>query len=150
MANATATITIFPYPRGFDNTQRFQIVRGTIAISAGTYPVGGIPLSWGALTNTNGAVIESIPLPSALGTNTSIFPVDVDIHSTGYVSSSAGTGPSGFIYLWDSVQGNLHIFESSNGASAASGPLIEIGAANLPGTVVNDTIQFTAFFARNN
>lgn len=151
MANSAATITIFPYPRGFDNTQRMQVVRGTIAISAGTYPLGGFPLTWGSLSNANGSVIESVPLPSATPTSTgSIKPVDVDVKSTAYTSTNYGSGPSGYIYIWDSVNGNLHIFlDYGSAASTSSGPLVEMGG-NVPGLVVNDTIQFTAYFARNN
>jgi|SRR5882672_1497229 len=147
---STATITIFPYPRGFDNTQRNQIVRGTIAISAGTYPLGGYPLTWSGLSNSNGSTIESIPIAASTPSSTGgPKPFDMDVKSTAYVSTNAGSGPSGFIYVWDSVNGNLHIFESANGSSSASGPLIEFGGP-LPGTVVGDTIQFTAYFYRNN
>lgn len=151
MANAAATITIYPYPRGIDNTQRFQVVRGTIAISAGTYPLGGFPLTWGSLSNANGAVIESIPLPASTPSSTgTVKPTDMDVKSTAYTSTNYGTGPSGYIYIWDSVNGNLHIFEDyGSAASTSSGPLVEMGG-NVPGLVVNDTIQFTAYFPRNN
>lgn len=147
MAVSTATISYFGYPRGNDNTQRNQIRRGTIAISTGgTYPPGGFPLDWSSEGN------KSIPLPSTTPSSTgTIKPIDVDVKSTGYsTQNSGGPGPSGFIYIWDSVQGNLHIFVANNafGASAASGPLIELGG-NIPNTVVTDTIQFTAVFARN-
>lgn len=146
MAVSTATISYFGYPRGNDNTQRNQIRRGTIAISTGgTYPPGGFPLDWSNEGN------KSIPLASTTPSSTgTIKPIDVDVKSTGYVNSANGTGPSGYIYIWDSVQGNLHIFQTVNGAggSNASGPLQELGG-NIPNTVVTDTIQFTAVFARN-
>ena len=71
MALATITTTIFPYPKGIDNTQRSQIVRGTFAISAnGTYPPGGFPLSWASLSNLNGETIEAIPPQSATPSST--------------------------------------------------------------------------------
>ena len=157
MAVSTATITIFGYPKGIDNTQRFQVVRGTIAVTPGDYPTvgnsgqGGYQLSWGSLSNANGAVIESVPLPAATPSSTgSIFPVEVDIQSSGYTLNQFGTGPSGFIYVWDSVKGNMHIFVTpEREVSGNSGPLIEF-AGPLSNAIVTDTIQFTAYFARNN
>src|SRR5437868_1301030 len=113
MANATATITVFPYPKGVDNTQRSQIIRGTIEISAGTYPLGGFPLSWANASNVNGQMLESIPVPASTPSSTGgPVPFDMDVKSSCYVSTNFGSGPSGFIYLWDSVNGNLHIFET--------------------------------------
>jgi hypothetical protein len=149
MANATATITIFSYPRGHDNTQRNTIVRGTIAISAGTYPTGGFPLTWN-VSNATGFSIHSIPIPGATPSSTGgPAPFDMDVKSTAYTSTNYGTGPSGYIYIWDSVNGNLHIFEDyGSAASTSSGPLVEM-AGNVPGLVVNDKIQFTAYFYRN-
>lgn len=150
MAGSVATITILPYPKGIDNTQRCQIVRGTIALSAGTYPPGGFPLNWNNLQNTSGETIESIPLggnsPSSTG---SPAPFDMDVKSVANNLSQYGTGPSGFIYLWDNVLGNLHIFQVQQDGSGISGPLVEIGGA-LPHEVVFDTIQFEATFYRNN
>ena len=146
MANATATITVFSYPRGYDNTQRNQIVRGTIAISAGTYPVGGFSLSWANIIG-----IQSVPIPASTPSSTSTpKPFDMDVKSTAYTATNYGTGPSGYVYVWDSVNGNLHIFvDYGSAASTSSGPLVEMGG-NVPGLVVNDTIQFTAYFYRNN
>lgn len=145
MAVATATINYFPYPKGNDNTQRFQVRRGTIAISTGTYPPGGFPLSWNV-----GDGVKAIPNPSLTPSSTgTIFPVDVDLKSTGDLGTSGGTGPSGFVYIWDSVLGNLHAFVSTTGlaGSTISGPLVEFGG-NIPGSMQNDTVQFTAYFVR--
>ena len=145
------TITIYPYPKGIDNTQRFQVVRGTFSIPAGTYPLGGFPLDWSTATNANGETIAAIPVPASSPSSTgSPKPIDVDVKSSAYNSTNYGSGPSGYIYLWDSVNGNLHIFlDYGSAASTSSGPLVEMGG-NIPGLVVNDTIQFTAYFPRNN
>lgn len=144
MADTTATITINAYPNGTTNDQRMQTIRGVFVLSQGHYPEGGIPLNWNTVE-----AIKAIPAPGLNPASTgNIFPIDVDVHSSGYVRNNNGVGPSGFIYIWDSVQGNLHIFESNNGVSNASGPLIEIGAAALPASVFQDTIKFTAVFAR--
>jgi hypothetical protein len=151
MANSAATITIFPYPKGFDNTQRCQIVRGTIAVTFGTYPVGGFALSWAGLSNANGSTIESVPIagstPSSTGGPT---PFNVDIKSVANTTTNYGTGPSGYVYAWDSSTGNMHIFVTAEReVSGNSGPLVEM-AGTVPTPVVNDTIQFEAWFYRNN
>lgn len=141
MAVSTLSVTYNGYPRGNDNTQRNQVRRGTFAITTGgTYPPGGFPIDWSNEGN------KSIPFSGS----STIKPIDVDVKSTGYATTAGGIGPSGFIYIWDSVQGNLHIFQTVNGAggSNASGPLIELGG-NIPNAVVQDVISFTATFARN-
>ena len=146
MALSTATLTLFPYPKGVDNTQRNQILRGTVALSAGTYPPGGYSLSWVTLTNASGERIESIPNPASTPSSTgSPFPTEVDFYSVGYQSS-------GYVYVWDNVQGNFHVFISANAASGTSGPLIEGVAPNtavLPAALLADSIQFCATFPRN-
>jgi hypothetical protein len=150
MAVSTATITVFPYPKGFDNTQRNVVVRGTFKVTFGTYPPGGFPLNWNNLVNVNGETLEAIPLGGQSPNSTGVpFPIDVDVNSAADQVGFGGTGPSGYIYAWDSVLGNLHIFEAMNGASANSGPLVEFGG-NLDANIVNDSIQFTAYFPRNN
>lgn len=138
MAVATAKITVFAYPQGVDNTQRMETLRGTIAISTGgTYPPGGFPLDW---TNIEG--LKAIPLGGLTPNSTNTpFPTDV-------VVKSVQNPPSGYIYTWDNVLGNLHILESNNGVSTASGPLVEIGGA-IDNKIVTDKIMFTATFVRN-
>jgi hypothetical protein len=53
MANSAATITIFAHPQGGDLTRNNIIIRGTIKVSAGTYPTHGIPLNWGQVGNSS-------------------------------------------------------------------------------------------------
>lgn len=144
--NSTATLVAYAYPNGYDNTQRCTIVRGKITLSPGQYPPGGFPLNWGLLEG-----IKAIPPAQSSQTSTgSITPVDVDIKSVGNLTSTQGTGPSGYIYLWDAVLGNFHIFEvATDAASNSSGPLVEIGGG-ISGTIFADTIQFTAWFPREN
>ena len=136
MALATATITVYPFPKGTDNTMRRRVITGSIAISTGgTYPPGGFPLTW------NFESIQAIPPGAQTPTSTGTpFPIDMVIHSV-------ANPPSGYIYLWDNVVGNLHIFESANQASGNSGPLLEVGGA-IDNHIVTDVIQFTAWFAR--
>src|SRR5262249_38389771 len=96
---------------------------------------------------------KSIPFGSTTPSSSgNIVPIDVDFKSVSGTDGGGGVGngPSGYIYLWDSVRGNLHIFTSMMyaAASSASGPLVEIGG-NVPWGVFTDTIQFTATFSRN-
>ena len=149
MADATVTITPFAYPSGYDNTQRTIIVRGTFTISQGHYPSDqikgtGFPLDW---TKLEGLKAVGVPQSTPNATNTA-FPFDVDVKSVGNVLTAGGKGPSGWIYLWDNVVGNLHIFESNNGVSGNSGPLIELGAVALPASIFQDTVVFEAKFVR--
>lgn len=133
MAVATATATLFDFPKGVDNTQRSQVLRGTITVGFGTYPPGGFPITWSALANSGGGRVESL----------SALPFEVDVFSN-------SANPPGFVYLVDS-RGNLRVFIAANSTSGTSGPLIEgVGPnANVPGSLVTDTIQFAAWFERN-
>jgi len=138
MAVAVATLTLFDFPKGVDNTQRYQILRGTINVGFGTYPPGGFTLNWGSLTNSGGGRVEGIP-----NSGSTVLPVEVDVQSM-------AANPKGFVYIVDSA-GNLRVFIAANAASTTSGPLIEgVGPnANVPGDLVTDTILFTAYFVRN-
>ena len=137
MAVSTATATLYDYPKGVDNTQRFQVCRGSIAISTGTYPIGGYVISWAAVKNGGGELVEAIPVGSA----TSIVPVEVDVWDASNLS--------GLVFVVDTA-GVLHIYCAANAASGTSGPLIEgVGpSVNVPGTLSNATLQFTAYFVR--
>jgi len=55
MADATVAITSKAFPAGVDNTQRRQVIYGTMAITAnsGTGPATGLPLDWSKITNGN-------------------------------------------------------------------------------------------------
>ena len=140
MAAAIATATLYEYPRGIDNTQRLQVLRGTFSIGFGTYPVGGFVINWAALKNGGGGQTETIPVA---GVSSSILPVEADVQSV-------KNPPSGYIFIVDEAVGNLHVFVSANASSGASGPLIEgVGPnANIPADLANDVIQFTAYFVR--
>lgn len=133
MAVSTITITQNPYPRGTTNDQRNEHIFGTFALSQGTYPQNGYALNWGSVE-----AVKSLPASGTSGP----FPIDVRAHS-------ASNPPSGIVYIWDNVAGNLHIFICNNGVSNASGPLIEINGMVLPQWVFSDTIVFEAIFPRN-
>lgn len=139
MSAATATVSVYKYPKGHDNTQRTVILRGTIVLAQGNYPAGGFPLSW-----SNIPQLQTIPLGSSTPSSTgTIIPIDMDVKST-------ANPPSGIVWIWDSVLGNLRAFIcASETPCAISGPLVEFGGAALPGWMLNDTIQFTAVFARD-
>ena len=139
MAVSTATLTLYDFPKGVGNTQRFQVLRGTIAISRGTYPIGGYALSWTGLANSGGGRPEAIPNAG----QSTVLPVEVDVQSVAVI-------PKGYVYVVDSA-GSLHVFIAANGASGTSGPLVEgVGPnVNVPGDLQNDSIQFTAYFVGN-
>src|SRR5260221_6217812 len=138
MAVATATATLFDYPKGVDNTQRFQTLRGTIAIGYGTYPPGGFTINWAAIANGGGGRTEAIPIGSA----TSIYPVDADVYD-------ASPTPKGYVFVVDNI-GALHVFVAMNAGSGTSGPLVEGVGPNsqVPADLANATIQFKANFVR--
>ena len=138
MANATATISISSYPTGVDNTARREIICGTIKLAQGAYPAGGFPLSWANLEQ-----LKAIPLGGSSPASTgNLIPINMDVNSTSFP-------PSGIIWVWDSVNGNLHAMISADASSNNSGPLVEFGGASLPGWMLNDIITFKAEFNRN-
>lgn len=55
MADATIALATHGYPNGVDNTQRRQIVYGTITITAvdGTAPATGIPIDWSKIVDSS-------------------------------------------------------------------------------------------------
>lgn len=138
MANATAAISVNSYPTGSDNTARRIILTGKIVLTQGAYPPGGFALNWNNLE-----AMKAIPLGSSTPTSTGTFiPINMDVNSTSFP-------PSGIIWVWDSVNGNLHAMISADASSNSSGPLVEFGGASLPGWMLNDIISFKAEFARN-
>lgn len=138
MALSTATATLYDFPKGVDNTQRTQTLRGTIALSFGTYPPGGYSINWAALSNSGGGRTEAIPLSGS-----TIIPVESDVQGT-------GNPPKGYQFIVDTVVGNLHVFVA-DGTSGASGPLVEgVGPnSNVPADLANEVISFSVKFVRN-
>ena len=137
MADSVATIALLVYPGGSTDTTRTQVMRGTIKVSQGHYPVNGWPLNWNVVPG-----VKAIPPGNNFASSSgNIFPIDLD-------AKSVSNPPSGVVYQWDNVTGNLHAFITADAASANSGPLIEFGGAAIPGWMFNDTIQFRAEFSR--
>lgn len=155
MANSVATLKAFKFPRGGDNTQRNFILRGTISLSGGgglIYPVGGYPISWTTVTNQSAGVSASgqgyIDIPSTyVGVNKDSVLGNVTLLPTEVDAWSSTNPPSGYTYVVDGTLGNLHIMVPSNGASGASGPMIEFGGT-VVSSIQNDVIQFVAIFPR--
>jgi hypothetical protein len=137
--STAATLTIFTSPNGSTTDTAQQIIRGTVVIPAGTYPAGGYTLAWGG--------IEAI---KALAP---VTPLDVTFKSVGSYAGSppvAVGNPTGYDYLWDIVNGNLHIFQSDLAGSPPSAPKTEFTTGEtIPTAVVNDYIMFTAVFFIN-
>ena len=136
MSASAATVNINVYPAGIDNTQRLTYVRGTISLTAGTYPVGGIPLSW---------VTEKI---KAQGVYTNPIQVTFFSEATATYSSSA---IGGFGYLWNKLKNTFQILATADNASAGTGPISEemTNGTSIPSNILADTIAFEAVFVRS-
>lgn len=89
MADSTATVTVNAYPDGFEVTnQKARLFGdgsdGKIAITAGSYPATGIPVSFsGLIAGINGDTI------------------DAQIH-----------GLAGYVYIYDRANKSIRIFET--------------------------------------
>src|ERR1051326_5752719 len=92
MATATATITVNAYPNGVDNTQRHQVIFGTVAIqaAAATYAHLGLAISW-----------AQEPIKALLPASGVAAPVWAEFKSK--------TG-SGYVYIYNETTGKLMIF----------------------------------------
>lgn len=126
---STATITINAYPAGYDNTQRNEIVRGTISVTSGAYPSGGYALTW----NQDG--IKSL----GPGGSPPLYPFPIDV-----TFKSIASPPSGYNYLWDGTTGALRVYNLG-----VSPPVFAEISGTVPAAVSGDTIAFTAYFSRN-
>jgi len=122
MAASTATTTINAYPLGVDNTQRRQIIDGTVAISPspGTYVTNGLPISF---TNEQLKVVSTKP------------------------AAVSFSGLAGYVYVYDYTHATIRIFETGNATTGV--PLQELAnALAMPAGVSGDTITFHAEFPR--
>jgi hypothetical protein len=135
---AVATFKQLAYPGGSDNTQKSQILRGTVTftVQAGspptqdTYPAGGF-----SLTSVYGSeTVKSLPTSSTQG------PLPFAAHA-----ESVALPPSGYVYQFDNTNWNLHIFQVSG-----NGVLVELSSASaLPAGVISDTVLVMLYFAKN-
>jgi hypothetical protein len=129
MSNAAATLQVSNYPSGQTSTlgPSWQLVSGTVVLTAGNYIANGLPLTWNPMTSASGG---SFLPASSLQTTPSIV----------YFQSITGAG---YLYAWDSVHGTLRIQECAGSA----GPAVDITSGSaLPAGVTGDTIQFLAVF----
>ena len=128
MAVSTTTVTVDPLT-GYDETQKYQIIRGTIAVSAspGTYPTGGYAVSLVGLTTFAGPVkwCFAWSQPPAASPNTSVYSYGLN----------PGTNLSNLV---------LQIFTGS----AAQSPGAELSAGATPAGVSGDTIAFEAWIPK--
>lgn len=119
MATSAVTVTVNPFPTGYDNTINTITIRGKLTIAAGDYPATGIPVAF------------NIKDASAVGNP--ICPVKLESPS------------SGFVYRWDMVNTSIRIWLTG---TAANDPLNEV-STTTPSGVVSDTIYFSAVFSRS-
>ena len=144
--SATVTLVVDNYPSGVDNTQRLIYLRGQLIVNAGTYPTGGLALTWeGALDSANKAI--NIPVgPAALNA-----PVQVSFFSNGVVANAtASLVVGGFEYTWNKATNKFQILAASGG-SAGTGPINEemTNGTTIPGNFTSDVIRFEAVFVRS-
>lgn len=134
MAEAVATLSVNPYPKGLDQTQLRAVIYGTCSLSAGgTYATNGIPLNW------TGVTVSGTPaLQDGNFNNTAPFlgnwgPLQTQPQDAWFYSSTAA---SGYSYVYDTVHNTLRIF--SGGTELANAAAITA-----------DTIHFCAEFLKN-
>lgn len=126
MADSKATPVSLAYPNGFEYTQKTEVLRGTITLTAGTYNAGGIPLSFSTLE----------PLKTAA------LPFEVNVWSAVPVPALLGT----YLYNYNTNTKKLQIFAIGVVSGAA---LSELTPGALPAYVIADVIQFRATFAKS-
>lgn len=123
MSTATAVVTINSYPNGVDNTQRSEIVKGTLAIGASplTYVTNGLPITY-----ANNEAIKSLTLTANWGV---IY------------------GIAGYVYQYDPAHNTVRIYTT---AETSGVPLVELtNTTAIPSGVSGDTIYCRFEFARN-
>jgi hypothetical protein len=125
MALSTIKATIYAYPNGNDNTERRQVLMGTLAISAspGTYATGGLSL----------ANVFAVEQNKTSNYNT---PMYINIYSV---------SGSGYGYSYNRASNKLQVFTGS----AAQSPATELAAGATPAGVSGDIIEFFVEFSRN-
>src|ERR1700761_2750012 len=130
MAAATSKLVVNAFPLGVDNTQRQQVVYGTIQLSSGGTYVNpnGVPITW-VFFNPDGS--SFVPAISAQ-TNDPIVAYFTSALG-GVQASGGGTGLQSYIY--DSVHNTLRIYGGSTELTNA-------------GAITVDTITFEVHYAR--
>ena len=126
-----ATLTVYPWPQGIDNSQHRIRVNGQVAI-AGTYAAGGFALVWTSLT-------ESTTGQAVLLNTTKTAPF------IAYFQSASG---SGFVYQYNVATNKIQIFTVESTALSTQSALTELAAGTVPAGVSGDTIQYEAEFVR--
>jgi hypothetical protein len=126
MANATVTVTLNNFPDARDLTFNHFHLYGTIKISSGVYPAGGLPISWNLPETFNPATISWAEF------------------------MSVGSPPGLYDYLWDKQSSTIRILTSPVSANTGTSPFAEY-ATNLPiaGPIIADLIQFHGIFRRS-
>lgn len=126
MANATVQLTVNPFPKGFDRTQRTVIVRGTAVITAnsGTSAATGLPISWGSMTDGNFGSGNAI-VPQVGPNQIAAGPINAWFQTTGGATSAQS-------YSFSTANNSLIVWRA--------GAAVETG-------ITADTLTFEAEFA---
>ena len=136
----TVTPTVNNFPAGVENTQHLITLRGTLAVSAGTYVTGGAVISW--LTALDAGAKKVLPFVQGAYLN----PIQVSFLSAGV----AGTTTGGFIYTWNAATNSFQISAAAT-VVAGTGPVSQemTNGTTIPTAVTGDTILFEAIFVRS-
>lgn len=126
-----ATLSVYPWPKGIDNSQHRIHVNGVCAV-AGTYAAGGFALSWTTM-------VDSVTGQAVILNTTSTAPF------IAWFQSAAGTG---YVYQYNVSTNKLQIFVVEAVALSTQYALTELANGTVPAGVSGDTIQFEAEFVR--
>lgn len=123
-----STVAVVPnnFPDKQDLTFNHFHLYGTITISPGTYPAGGIPITWSGIAD---------------GFNAS---------SVSWAEfQSVGSPPGAYDYMWDKQSSTVRILTSPSTANTGTSPFSEYATGNqIVAPILNDLIQFHAIFRR--
>ena len=125
MANTAITVTQNNFPDKRDLTFNHVHVYGTISFSVGTYPAGGVPISWAGIDDLNAFSISWAEF------------------------QSVGSPPGVYEYVWDKQSSTVRILTSPTSSNTGTSPFSEY-ATGLPiaGPILTDLIQFHGIFRR--
>jgi len=126
-----ATLKVYPWPMGIDDTQHRIRVNGVCAI-AGTYAAGGFALTWTNMVNS--LTGEAILL------NTSA--------TAPFIAWFQSAGGSGYVYQYNVSTNKIQVFVVEAVALSTQYALTELAAGTVPAGVSGDTVQFEAEFVR--
>jgi hypothetical protein len=125
MAATVLTLNPSNFPDKRDMTFNHVHIYGAISFSPGTYPAGGVPISWAGIDDINAFTISWAEF------------------------QSVGSPPGLYDYMWDKQSSTVRILTSPISSNTGTSPFSEfIAGVAMPGPILSDLIQFHAIFRR--